>query len=69
MATYSSHSDYNGGNLLSTLPQHFFDWIFIILAGNEYNYKIRNSASAEIAALERLENPHRRIMGEMLCAL
>ena len=50
----------------------FFDWIFI-LAGNEDTIKSHTSLklgqirphTAELAALECLENPHRLIVEEM----
>ena len=50
-----------------------FDRIFFILAGNEENHNISNDFEIQadrtmgcgVAATDRLENPHRLIMGKM----
>ena len=52
-----------------------FDWIFFIIAGKKETHKIYHMVSKfgrirpgtyELPALERLKNPHRLIMGEVL---
>ena len=49
-----------------------FDWIFFIFAGNKDNHKVAEEfeitpdPTMELAALERLENCHRLLMGEIL---
>ena len=59
---------YNGENLVTTLAPSFFHWIFFILADNKNNHIILNGFEIwqELAAHERLENPHRLIMGDIL---
>ena len=54
-------------NLVIALEFSFFDWIFFDLAGKiSDEFEIR---TAVVAAFERLTNPHRLIMGEMMLAL
>ena len=62
-------------NLVSTLAPSFFNQIFFILASKDDNhntseeYKIRHDSTKELAALERLKNFHRLILGNILLAL
>ena len=74
MATNSSHRVIMGENVVSTLAPSF------LIGSSSYLQVTRTSITsqtsskfgqigprtAELAALERLENPHRLIMGEIL---
>ena len=74
MATDTSHLGYNGENVVNTLAPSFLIGSSSFLQVTRTVITSRTSSkfgqiglrTAELAALERLENPHRLIMGEIL---
>ena len=77
MATDTSHWVIIGKILLALWRHHFYR-IFFILASNQDIYIISRTSSnfsqirprtADLAAIERLKNYHRLIMGKILLAL
>ena len=68
---------FNGENSVSNLSQLFFIRFFSYLqammtcmrAGTSSNFGLIGPPTAELAALERLKNPHRLIMGKTMSPL
>ena len=66
----------NRCTVVTSLAPSFFDWILFILAGNVDSHKISDDSkygqigpwTAKLAALERLENSHRLIIGKIAVA-